>query len=195
VNKLQKTLITMLIIGVAGSLAGFGVFSAFSSTTSNTGNDFTAGSVSIGDNDGSTAMFNAVTGGKPGVTLDRCIRVTYTGNLDADVKLYLSSGAAGSLSQYVDMVIQPVTFASAPAFPSCAGAVNDGSALYTGTLANFRDTRNSYANGISDYPGAGTKWVNNDAVYYKVSYTVQDTNLAQGLTTNTHDFTWEARNQ
>jgi hypothetical protein len=195
VNKLQKTLITMLIIGVAGSLAGFGVFSAFSSTTSNTGNDFTAGSVSIGDNDGSTAMFNAVTGGKPGVTLDRCIRVTYTGNLDADVKLYLSSGAAGSLSQYVDMVIQPVTFASAPAFPSCAGAVNDGSALYTGTLANFRDTRNSYANGISDYPGAGTKWVNNDAVYYKVSYTVQDTNLAQGLKTNTHDFTWEARNQ
>jgi hypothetical protein len=195
-SRIQKVLVTLLVIGVAGSLAGFGVFSAFSSTTANTGNGFTAGTVSIGDNDGTTAMFNAVTGGKPGLQIDRCIKVTYTGNLDADVKLYLSSGAAGSLSQYVDLTIQPVTFGSAPAFPSCTGAVNDGAALYTGTLASFRDTKNSYATGVTDYPGvAGTKWVNNDAVYYKFSYTVQDNNLAQGLTTNTHDFTWEARNQ
>jgi predicted ribosomally synthesized peptide with SipW-like signal peptide len=195
-SKFQKLLLTLLVVGIAGSLAGFGVFSAFSSTTSNTGNQFTAGNVNIGDNDGgSTAMFNAVTGGKPGTTIDRCIRVNYTGNLDANVRFYLSSGAAGSLSQYVDLVIQPVTFGVAPAFPDCTGASNDGAALYTGTLANFRDTKNSYANGVVDFPGAGTKWVNTDAVYYKFSYTVQDTDSAQGLTTGTHDFTWEARNQ
>ena len=194
-SRIQKALLTLAVIGAAGSVAGFGVFSAFSSTTSNTGNDFTAGSVTIGDNDGSAAMFSAVTGSKPAVQVDRCIKVTYTGNLDADVKFYLSSGAAGSLSQYVDLTIQPVTFVSPPAFPGCTGAVNDGAALYTGTLASFRDTKNSYASGVSDYPGAGVKWVTNDAVYYKFSYTVQDNNLAQGLTTNSHDFTWEARNQ
>jgi hypothetical protein len=195
-NKLQKMLLTLLIIGAAGSLAGFGVFSAFSSTTSNTGNDFTAGSVNIGDNDGSAAMFSAVTGGKPGTQVDRCIKVTFTGSLDADVRLYLSAGAAGTLSQYVDVVIQPVTFASPPAYPSCTGAVNDGSALYSGTLANFRDTKNSYANGVTDYPGnVATKWVTNDAVFYKFSYTVQDNNSAQSQTTGSHDFTWEARNQ
>lgn len=199
-SKIQKTLLTLLVIGVAGSLAGFGVFSAFSSTTSNTGNQFTAGSVSISDNDGgSTAMFNAVTGGKPGTTVDRCIRVTYTGNLSADVRLYLSNGAAGNLSQYVDLVVQPVTFAGAPpAFPSCSGSSDDGSPLYTGTLANFRDTRNSYANGLADFPGSGSAWTSSapdNEVFYKFSYTVQNTNSAQGQTTGTHDFTWEARNQ
>jgi hypothetical protein len=196
-NKLQKMLLTLLVIGVAGSLAGFGVFSAFSSTTSNTGNQFTAGSVTIGDNDGgSTAMFNAVTGGKPGTTVDRCIKVTYTGNLAADVRLYLSSGAAGNLSPYVNLVVQPVTIASPGAFPSCAGAVDEGSALYTGTLANFRDTKNTYAAGVIDYPGASaTEWVTNNEVFYKFSYTVADNNSAQGQTTGTHDFTWEARNQ
>lgn len=195
-KKLQKSLLTLLVIGVAGSLAGFGVFSAFSSTTSNTSNQFTAGTVSIADNDGTVAMFNAVTGGKPGLQIDRCIKVTFTGNLDADVRLYLSGGAAGTLSPYVDMVIQPVTFATPPAYPSCTGAVNEGAALFTGTLATFRDTKNSYTNGVVDYPGTtATKWVLNDAVYYKISYTVQDNNSAQGLTTGTHDFTWEARNQ
>jgi hypothetical protein len=200
VNKIQKTLLTLLVIGVAGSLAGFGVFSAFSSTTSNTGNEFTAGTVNISDNDGgSTAMFNAVTGGKPGTTIDRCIKVTYTGNLDADVRFYLSSGAAGNLSQYTNLTIQPVTFAGAPpAFPSCAGSTDDGSALYTGTLDDFRDNKNTYAAGVADFPGAGTKWTSsapNNEVFYKFSYTIQDTNSAQGQTTGTHNFTWEARNQ
>jgi hypothetical protein len=195
-NNLQKLLMTLLVVGVAGSLAGFGVFSAFSSTTSNTGNQFTAGSVSIGDNDGSSAMFNAVTGGKPGTTIERCIKVTYTGSLDADVRLYLSSGGAGNLAQYTDLTIQPVTFAGAPpAFPSCAGSANDGAALYTGTLADFRDNRNSWASGVVDYPGAGSEWATSDEVFYKFRYTVQDDNSAQGLTTASHDFTWEARNQ
>lgn len=196
-NKFQKMLLTLVVIGVAGSLAGFGVFSAFSSTTSNTGNQFTAGSVNIGDNDGgSTAMFNAVTGGKPGTQVDRCIKVTYTGTLDADVRFYLSSGAAGTLSQYVTLVVQPVTIAAPGAFPSCAGAVDEGSALYSGTLSNFRDTKNTYAAGVTDYPGgSATKWVTNDEVFYKFSYTIADNNSAQGQTTGTHDFTWEARNQ
>ena len=198
-NKFQKSLLTLIVVGAAGSLAGFGVFSAFSSTTSNTGNDFTAGSVSLADNDGGQAMFSAVTGGKPGTTVERCVKVTYTGNLDADVRFWLSSGAAGGLSPYLDLTIQPVTFASAaPAFPSCAGAAADGSPLFSGTLDSFRTTKNSWANGVVDYPGAGTKWTSsapNNEAYYKFTYTVQDNNNAQGQTSEAHGFSWEARNQ
>lgn len=198
-NKFQKVLMTVLIVGVAGSLAGFGVFSAFSSTTVNSNNQFTAGSVAVGDNDGTAAMFNAVTGGKPGTAVERCIKVTYTGSLAADVRLYLSSGASGTLAQYTNVTVQPVTFAGAPpAFPSCSGSSDDGSALYTGTLANLRDTRTDYDSGIVDYPGNGSSWTNvgpNDAVFYKISYTVQSNNAAQSQTTGAHEFTWEARNQ
>lgn len=197
-KRSQKLLMTLLVIGVAGSLAGFGVFSAFSATTSNTNNSFTAGTVTIGDNDANAAMFSAVTGGKPGTTVDRCILVTYTGDLDGDVRLYTTDPSIGTLAPYVDVTITPGTFTpSAPAFPSCTNFVADaGGALYTGTLANFRTTKNSYANGITDFPGtSATKWVAGDAVAYRVSYTVQDNNAAQGLTTGAHSFTWEARNQ
>lgn len=197
-NKFQKSLLTLIVVGAAGALAGFGVFSAFSSTTSNTGNDFTAGSVSLADNDGGQAMFGAVSGGKPGTTVERCIKVTYTGNLDADVRFWMSSGGTGGLSPYLGLTIQPVTFTTPPTFPDCTGAVDDGAPLFSGTLESFRTTKNSWTAGVVDYPGAGTKWTSstpNNEAYYKFVYTVQDDNNAQGQTTSAHGFTWEARNQ
>ena len=197
-KKSQKLLMTLLVIGVTGSLAGFGAFSAFSATTTNSNNQFTAGSVTIGSNDAGAAMFNAVTGGKPGTQIDRCIKVTYTGSLDSDVRLYTTDSSSGSLSQYVDVTITPGSFSpSPPAFPSCTNFVADsGGAIYTGTLSNFRTTKNSWANGVTDYPGSSaTKWVTNDAVVYRFSYTIQSNDAAQGLTTGAHSYTWEARNQ
>jgi len=47
----RKMLLTLLLVGVVGATAGLGTFSAFSSTTDNTGNNFTAGSVTLSDND------------------------------------------------------------------------------------------------------------------------------------------------
>ena len=89
-SKFRKTLVTLLVLGVVGTLAGVGTFSAFSSTTDNTGNTFAAGTVYIGDNDAGSAMYN-VTDQKPGDVTTKCIRLTYTGSLAADVKLYTSS--------------------------------------------------------------------------------------------------------
>ncbi|HEX8067983.1 MAG TPA: TasA family protein [Thermoleophilaceae bacterium] len=196
-TRTRKLLLTLMVVGVAASVVAVGVFSAFSSTTSNSGNQLTAGTVAIGDNDAGAAMFNNVTGGKPGTTIQRCITVTYTGSLDSDVRLYTTDASSGTLAPYVDVTIEPGSYSGAPpAFPSCTGFTADsGGAIYTGTLANFRTTKNSYANGVVDNPGSSTKWAQNDAVVYRVSYTVQDTNAAQGLTTGSHSFTWEARNQ
>ena len=195
-NIRTKLLLTVLCVGALGSLAAMGVFGAFSATTTNAGNTITAGTVTIGDNDAGVAMYS-LSAAKPGDSVSKCIKVTYTGSLDADVHIY-SPSTIGSLGQYVDLTITPGTQPS-PTFPSCTGFVADsGGAIYTGTLQAFGTAKNSYANGVVDYPGtSATKWITNDSVVYQVTATLQSAapDAAQGLTTNAHTFTWEARNQ
>lgn len=190
-----KVLLTALCVGALGSLAAMGVFGAFSSTTTNAGNTITAGTVAIADNDAGAAMYS-IASAKPGESVSKCIKVTYTGSLDADVHIYTGS-TIGSLGQYVDLTITPGTQTTST-FPSCTGFTADpGGAIYTGTLQNFGSTKNSYANGVVDYPGSGTKWATNESVVYQVTASLQSSapDAAQGLTTGAHTFTWEARNQ
>ena len=195
-SKLRKTLVTLLVLGVVGTLAGVGTFSAFSSTTDNTGNTFAAGTVYIADNDAGSAMYN-VTGQAPGDTTVKCIRLTYTGSLAADVKLYTGS-TVNALGSYVDLSIDKGTMPGATTFPNCTGFVSESN-VFANTLANFTTTRNSYASGIAAFPGVQTQWNQNDTVVYRFTLTLQDNNLANGgataLTTGSHAFTWEARNQ
>jgi hypothetical protein len=195
VKTTTKVLLTALCVGALGSLAAMGVFGAFSSTTTNAGNTITAGSVALADNDAGAAMYS-IANAKPGESVSKCIKVTYTGSLDADVRIYTTS-TIGSLGQYVELTITPGT-QTTPSFPSCTGFTADsGGALYSGTLQNFGNTKNSYANGVVDYPGSGTKWAANESVVYQVTATLQSSapDTAQGLTTGSHTFTWEARNQ
>jgi len=191
VSILKKTGLTLgafaAVVAVAGTLATFG---AFSSTTTNPGNSFAAGTVTIGDNDGGSALYN-LSNQKPGVQTDKCVKVTYTGSLDSTVKLYASAVTAGGA--FVDLAITSGTGTNA----ACSDFVADatGSSVYTGTLKNFADTYTSFATGLADNPLATTKWQLNDAVTYRFRVSVQDNNSAQGATTGTHSFTWEAQNQ
>ena len=195
-SKFRKTLVTLLVLGVVGTLAGVGTFSAFSSTTVNTGNTFAAGTVYLGDNDAGSATYN-VTGQKPGDVTTKCIRLTYTGSLAADVKLYTSS-TVNALGTYVDLSIDKGTMPVGTTFPNCTGFVVESN-VFSNTLANFTTTKNSYANGIAAFPGVQTAWNQNDTVVYRFTLTLQNNAAANGgavaLTTGAHDFTWEARNQ
>ena len=67
-DRVRKVLLSLLVVGVAGSVAGTGTFSAFSSTTANPGNAFTAGTVTISDNDSGSSMPNAASGRQVGTT-------------------------------------------------------------------------------------------------------------------------------
>jgi Camelysin metallo-endopeptidase len=195
-TKTKKLLFSLLIVGVAGSVAAFGVFSAFSSTTSNPGNEFQAGTVNIGDNDSGTAIYNSQNAA-PGESVTKCIKVTYSGSLDADVKLYVAD-TVGSLAQYVDLTIQPGNFPGAPpAANACTGFTADGAAVFNNTLQNFRTNHNSWANGLVDNPGSTTEWAAGNSVVYQITASVQSgaPNSAQDTTTDVHAFTWEARNQ
>jgi hypothetical protein len=196
VPRKQKLLLSLLVVGITASLAAFGVFSAFSSQTSNPGNNFSAGTVNISDNDAGAAAYN-VSGGKPNSTQSSCVRVVYTGSLDADVHLYTPE-SIGSLGPYVNLTIQPGTQASPNM--NCSGFTPVGSPVYNGTLAAWSTAHNSYASGLGVLPSASaTKWATNDAVVYQITATLQDNNNANGVTssmsTGTHSFVWEAHNQ
>ena len=176
-------------------MAGFGAFSAFSSTTTNAGNSFASGTVVLADNDANAAMYQ-LTNQKPGVTTDKCITVTYTGSLDADVKLY-SGSTLGTLGPYVDLTVTRGTQAT-PTFPDCAGFVADAVSpvLFTGTLAGFTAAHSDHDTGLATYPTGLGKWTSAaGTVAYKFSVGVKDDDAAQGLATGSHDFVWQARNQ
>ncbi len=81
----RKTLLSLLLVGALGAVAGIGTFSAFSATTVNAGNTFDAGTVVINDNDANSAMYN-ITAAKPNDVVVRCIRVTYAGSLPSTVR-------------------------------------------------------------------------------------------------------------
>jgi predicted ribosomally synthesized peptide with SipW-like signal peptide len=186
----RKGLATLVVIGVTGVLAALGTFAAFSDTTANNGNEFTAGTVTL-TNNSTSALFSNVTGGQPGAAAtDRCITVVYTGNLAATLKLYTTDASTGALSQYINVTITPGTFSGPdPAYPSCSTFTPDsGGAIYTGTLAAFQSGKNSYANGVTAPTTPGT--------VYKFSYSIDSSapNSAQGATTGSHSYTWEARN-
>jgi hypothetical protein len=190
-----KILRTLVVLGIVACIAGAGVFSAFSSQTDNPGNVVTAGSVTLADNDAGSALYS-LTAAKPGDSQQSCIRVTYSGSLNANVRIYTPS-TIGELGPNVTLKIEPGT-QTTPSFPSCTGFTPDsGGALFEGTLSAFATEHNNYATGVVDFPGATTKWVTNDAVIYRVTATLSASapDSAQGKTTGTHIIRWEAQNQ
>src|SRR3954468_16569265 len=50
-DRARKVLVSLVVIGLVGVVAGLGAYSAFTSTTTSSGNSFASGTVSIADND------------------------------------------------------------------------------------------------------------------------------------------------
>ena len=189
-TTIRKISLTVLIAGLVAGVAAFGAFSAFSATTSNTGNSFASGTVAIGDNDGGSTALYASANNKPGVPVVSCIRVTYTGSLASDVKLYTPSTITNG-TQF-NLKVERGT-QSTGVFPAC-GDFAPTSTAYDGALGAFPTT---YAAG-ADGKAAAAAWATNDIVAYRFTITAVDDATPDAHTTVTssgsHDFTWEARN-
>ncbi len=194
-DRRAKLALSALVIGVLGGFAALGVYGLFTATTQNAGNEISSGTVEFGDNDSGSALYNT-TGVRPGDTISRCIKTTYTGSLPALVRLY-SPSSPGPLAQYVDLTIAQGTQASST-FPSCTGFVPDATGtIFTGTLQAFEQARGSYATGIATAPVGKTAWSANEALVYRVQVTLQVSapDSSQGWSSGVHSFVWEARNQ
>jgi hypothetical protein len=185
-------LMTLVVVGLAGSVIASAVFSAFSATTVNTGNNISAGTVAISNNDAAHEMYT-LTNQTPGTVTSKCIEVSYTGSLDSAVKLYTGSTLDAS-ANYINLKITPGT-ETTPTFPACTGFTpNAGGAIYNGDLAAFAAAHSDWSNGLALDSGGDATWVQNDKVVYKIEVNVVNDPLAQGATSGLHDFTWEAQN-
>jgi hypothetical protein len=190
-STLARLALSVVLLTVLWSVAGPGTWAALSGTTDNTGNTFSAGTVTMTDNDSSAAMFT-FTNQKPGVTDNACIKVNYTGSVSASqVKLY--GAVTGTMAPYLQLTVTRGTDAT-PAFDNCGAFTPDATnynglgagVLFSGTLSSFPA---AYAAGLSD---PLTPWTNTSSASYRFTVEVIDTNAVQGLTSGA-TFTWEAR--
>lgn len=191
----RNLLATVVVLGLLVATVGAAVFSAYTSVASNEGNTFTAGTITLTDNDSGSALFN-VNGFTPGDSFIRCIQVDYqsTGGVTSNLKLYGTTGGTG-LAQYLDLRIRRGTTPSTGAPGDCTGFAPDtvdyegfGAGVFVdSTLDSFPTT---FAGGIADPIGT---WSSGDKAVYEITLTVQNDNAAQGLDA-TQDFAFEARN-
>lgn len=205
-----RSLLAAVPVGLlfAGALVWQSTAAAFTASTDNAGNTWRAGTVALTDSAGGSALFDSTTDGalQPGSTGSRCIRVDYTGDLPADIRLYVTTPTAGAitLDPYLVMSVeqgQDVTAATA-VDPDCTGftptasptfrfnttSAHLGSADQTKTLAALKTASPDYARGLpvgSSVPG-GT------SLTFRITYSVVDDNNAQN-TRSTTTFSWEAQ--
>lgn len=177
-------------MAVVGALAVAALFTvqasraAFSSTTSNGSNTFAAGTVVLADDDAGSVMFS-LSGMTPGTTATKCVNVTYTGSVTADIKLYGTVAGTG-LATYLDTVIDVGSAAAGGASLSCTGFVSSSN-LFTGTLAAFGGANTNYANGLGGFSGGDEP----DDQELPGHGHVAEQHSAQGLNANS-TLTWEA---
>ena len=188
--------LTLLLVAAIGLVSGSATWSAFSDSTDNSSNSFAAGTVAIDDNDAGADLLS-LANAKRGDLQTGCIKVSYSGSLNATVSL--SAGTTGLLADYLDIT---VTRGSAAAtFPLCVGFSPDGTdyigqgsgVIYKGPLSGFPQ---SGAPLVDPTPGSPDTWSNGDNHVYQVAVELPANAPAggQGLS-STLTLTWEAKNQ
>lgn len=186
----RSTAIQLSAIGVALLLVGLltvqGSQAAFTASTNNGVNQFSSGSVVLADDDSGQVMFN-LTNLSPGTTATRCINVTYTGTLTADVKLYGTVAGTG-LAPFLDTSIDIGSGATGGATFSCNNFAL-ASNLRNDTLEAFGLANADYASGLGGFTGA----TNPTTRSYRITVTLADTDAAQAKGA-TATFVWEAQN-
>lgn len=200
----QSLRLQLVAAAVALALVGAMVArtsTAFFSGTTDTSGSWTSGTVTLSDDDGSTASTTLTASGlKPGDSGYSCIRVTYGGSLVgtdlAGLKLYASSftdtdggadtGAAATLSDDLDVTVRTLD--------SAGYALTDCATFLGGTEIKASGPLGSMSGDFTNGYGTWTPSAQNEVYVYKISWTLgSDTaNDAQGDQVDA-TFTWEAR--
>jgi hypothetical protein len=192
-----KIAATIAVLAGGAVLASTSTWSNLNATANNPSNSFTAGTVQIGSNSGSSAVLS-LTNAKPGAVTTGCIQVSYTGTLPATVKLYGTGGGTGLLP-YLNLVVTRGTFSGTPGAGSCTGFTPDSTnyisqgagVIFSGTLATWPATASA---AVVDPTAANPAvWSTNSSHGYQLQVTLASSAAGQGLS-GTETFTFEADN-
>lgn len=136
---------------LSGALVLTASRAAFSANTSNSANQFTAGTVTLTDDDSDSAMFT-VTNIAPNDPAEvRCIEVTYGGTITDPGEVRLYSGGltdSGSLADELDITIEIGTGATT-GLTDCSSFSASSAIFTTDTLSTFNSIHTAYATGIT----------------------------------------------
>ena len=137
------------------------------------------------DDAAGTAMFVDEQGLAPGVSEQRCIRVSLQGNASPDLVSLYAADVQGALAPYLDLVVE--VGPDEAVFGDCSGFRAED-VLFTGTLADF-------GSGHTDFDSGLPTWVPTapgEARSFRFTVTVRDVPEAEGLSSG-FGFIWEAR--
>lgn len=178
---------------LSGALVWQASYAAFTDTTDSTGNTWTAGSLSLTDNDSGFVLFD-VPAMTPGETGSKCIVVDYVGDVYADVSTYgaySDTDANGTpdaigLAPYLNLT---VTLGNGNLSNCTDFSPSAVSTPFSGTAAAFVTSHHDFSTGALGWVTANPA---PETVAYKITYTLANNNLAQGQTLML-DFIWEAQ--
>lgn len=156
---------------------------AFTATADTGNNGWGTGTVILTDNDSEAALFNAVADGQldGDQTQERCITVTYAGNLGADVRLHATT--SGTHARYLTLNVSEGTGSTTS---DCTG-FTPTETVFDGTVAGFGAAHPSFAAGA-----AGWQPQPEETKTYRFTITTQNSSHAQGGS-GAATFVWEAR--
>ncbi len=192
-----KLTATIAVLAGCALLVSAVTWSNLNATATNPSNSFTAGTVQIASNSGSSGVLS-LTNAKPAAVSTGCIEVTYTGTLPATVKLYGTGGGTG-LNQYLNLVVTRGTFSGTPTAGSCTGFTADATnyiaqgagVIYSGTLSGWPASAASAL--VDPTAGSPATWTTNNSHGYQLQATLESNAAGQGLT-GSETFTFEADN-
>ena len=211
--RARRTVLAVAVpIGLVTSLAltWGSTQAAFYASTGNENNSWQTGSVVLDHSARGSALFASAddVALKPGLPpRSRCIRLDYTGSLQADIRMYVGpSAGATALDPYLVMSVERGTDVNSTTtvaadcttgFTSNATPTYLDSATHTDapavetsrTLAHLRTQHANYDNGIAVNPATAP----NTYMTLKITYSLKDDNGAQNKQSSA-TFTWEARN-
>lgn len=197
--SVRHALVAAAAAGCAVALSVQGTLAAFTSTTSTAGS-FSAGSVWLDDDDAQSALI-AATGLEPGDSHAACLRVTYDGTMDAEVRLWASYyegdpvGDGAVLDANLDLTVQYDTVTTGS--PAGCGDFSSEGTLYTGTLQALAAAHTGFGDGapLGSTNGA-TPWTPapGEVRVFRITYglAANAPSAVQGDFANA-TFTWEAQ--
>jgi len=192
-TRLSVGLVSALVgLLASGCLVWQSSTAAFGGSTANPTANWAAGTVTVSDDDGGSALFT-VAKLDPGDSGTRCLRVTYTGTVATIVRFYTTAGSySGGLGPYLTLSIDEGD-AGTYANTTCSDWTG-GTAVYSGPVSAFASTHTTYADGAYKPGGAWSPTAGGQSKVYRFAYQLSATtpDSAQGAGA-TIGFTWEAQ--